>query len=141
MKTEWAAGFQQQYVCELDGISLALLWNLLNLSFPYLRTILLDLFVKKKKKSMSLYSVLWSEQNNLLEYDGLPLAQQSKLYLVYNFWPLRALLGKLQKSPTEHFIAWKTLPQKKLLCRMLLKCLFMSFANPVLGCWYAGKAN
>lgn len=112
-KQQWAASFQQQYVCELDGISLALLWNHLNLSFPYLRPILLHLFVLKKiKKSMSLYSVLWSEQDTLLKYDSLPSAQQSKLHLVYNFWPQRALLENLQKSPTEHFIGWKTLPQR-----------------------------
>lgn len=121
-KQQWAASFQQQYVCELDGISLALLWNHLNLSFPYLRTILLHLFVKKK--SMSLYPVLWSEQNTLLKYDSLSLAQQSRLYLVYNFWPQRALLGHLQKSPAELFIAWKTLPQKS--CS--IKCCWNAYS-------------
>lgn len=84
---------------------------------------------------MSLYSVLWSEQNNLLKYDSLSLAQQSKLYLVYNFLPQRALLGNLQKIPTGALHSIENIATKKLLCGMSLKCLFMSFANPDLGCW------
>lgn len=104
-KQQWADSFQQQYVCELDGISLALLWNHLTLSFPYLRTILLRLFVKENP----LACILCFEVNKVLflKYNSLPLVQQSKLYLVYNFWPQRALLGNLQKSPTKHLIDGK----------------------------------
>lgn len=100
-KQQWAASFQQQYMCELDDISLALLWNCLNLSFPYLRTILLHLFVKNPWAC-----ILCFEANKILflKYDGLPLAQQSKLCVIYNFWPQRALLGNLQRSPTLHSV-------------------------------------
>lgn len=60
-KQQWAASFQQQYVCELDGISLALLWNHLNLSFPYLRAILLHLFVKKKIHELVFCALKWTK--------------------------------------------------------------------------------
>lgn len=132
-KQQWAASFQQQYVCELDGISLALLWNHLNLSFPYLRAILLHLFVKKK--SMSLYSVLWSEQNTLLKYDSLPSAQQSKLHLSIQLLASKGSFGKLAEKSYWTLQSMENIATKRLLCEMLLKCLFMSFANPDLGCW------
>lgn len=61
-KQQWAASFQQQHVCELDGISLALLWNHLNLSFPYLRTILLHL-LKKKIHELVFCALKWTRSS------------------------------------------------------------------------------
>lgn len=131
-KQQWAASFQQQYVCELDGISLALLWNHLNLSFPYLITILLHLFVQKK--CMSLYPVLWSEQNTL-EIWQFAFSSAKQTIPSIKFLASKGSFGTLAEKSYRTLHSMENIATKKLLCKTLLKCLSMSFANPDLGCW------
>lgn len=88
---EWAASFQQQYVCGLDGISLALLWNHLICPFPIWE--LFYYIYLFRKIPMSLYSVLWSEQNILLKCERLLLQLSKANYMpsITFFWPQRAI--------------------------------------------------
>lgn len=132
-KQQWAASFQQQYVCELDGISLALLWNHLNLSFPYLRAILLHLFVKKKIHELVFRALKWTKYS--FEIWQFAFSSAKQITPSIQLLASKGSFGKLAEKSYWTLQSMENMATKRLLCEMLLKCLFMSFANPDLGCW------
>lgn len=132
-KQQWAASFQQQYVCELDGISLALLWNHLNLSFPYLRTILLHLFVKKNTHELVSCALKWTKYSFEIWQFAFSSAKQTIPSI--QFLASKGSFGTLAEESCRTLHSMENIATEKLLHKMLLKCLFMSFANPDLGCW------
>lgn len=132
-KQQWAASFQQQYVCELDGISLALLWNHLNLSFPYLITILLHLFVQKKMHELVSCALKWTKYSFEIWQFAFSSAKQTIPSI--KFLASKGSFGTLAEKSYRTLHSMENIATKKLLCKTLLKCLSMSFANPDLGCW------
>lgn len=127
-KQQWAASFEQQYVCELDGISLALLGNHLNLSFPYLRAILLHFFVKKIHE-LVFCALKWTKYSFGIWQFAFRSAKQTTPSI--QLLASKGSFGKPAEKSYWTLQSMESIATKRLLCEMLLKCLFMSFANPV----------